>query len=72
MELNRGTFRAIGNNVDIVPANLEDKGLRIIFDGDFISSIHEIDSYTSEMEKEIESIRNSKGWQSTQIISSLL
>tara|TARA_B100000686_G_scaffold121219_1_gene128257 strand:+ start:4923 stop:6923 length:2001 start_codon:yes stop_codon:yes gene_type:complete len=55
VELNRGTFRAIGNNVDIIPANLEDKGLRIIFDGDFISSIHEIDSYTSEMEKEIES-----------------
>jgi len=56
VELNRGTFRAIGNNVDIVPANLDDKALKIIFDGDTISKIYEIDSYTSEMIKEIDSV----------------
>ena len=55
-ELNRGNFRAIGNYVDIMPSNVEDRAVKIKFDGDSVSKIYEVDSYTSEVTREVESI----------------
>ena len=51
-DLNRGSFRAIGNNVDIIPSNFEDKAVKIKFDGDTISNIYEIDSTTGDILRE--------------------
>ena len=39
VELRRGSFRAIGNYVDIFPSNLEDIGLKIKFNDDKIEKI---------------------------------
>ena len=55
-ELKRGNFRAIGNYVDIMPSNVEDRAVKIKFDGDSVSKIYEVDSYTSEVTREVESI----------------
>ena len=46
VELRRGSFRAIGNYVDILPSNLEDIGLKIKFNDDKIEKIFLIDIYT--------------------------
>jgi len=55
-QLDRGKFRAIGNYVDIMPSNIDDKAIKIKFDGDYVSKIYEIDSYTSETIRDVESI----------------
>ncbi|MEE2702345.1 MAG: excinuclease ABC subunit UvrB [Thermodesulfobacteriota bacterium] len=55
-ELDRGKFRAIGNYVDIMPSNVDDKAMKIKFDGDYVSKIYEIDSYTSEIIRDVESV----------------
>lgn len=44
----RGTFRAIGDVVDILPSHLSDRGWKIEFFGDEIDSITEFDSLTNE------------------------
>ena len=48
MELTRGTFRARGDVVDIVPASQTEKMLRVEFFGDEIDSVSEVDALTSK------------------------
>ena len=48
MELTRGTFRARGDVVDIVPASQSEKMLRVEFFGDEIDSVSEVDALTSK------------------------
>ena len=55
VELRRGSFRAIGNYVDILPSNLEDIGLKIKFNDDKIEKIFLIDIYTADIINEIKS-----------------
>ena len=55
-ELTRGTFRAIGNNVDIIPSNFEDKAVKVKFQGDKILAIYEIDPLSGEIIEEIDNI----------------
>tara|TARA_B100000131_G_scaffold117769_1_gene114684 strand:+ start:122879 stop:124876 length:1998 start_codon:yes stop_codon:yes gene_type:complete len=55
IDLRRGTFRAIGNYVDIMPSNMEDIGLKIKFDDDKIAKIFLIDLYTTEIIEEVSS-----------------
>ena len=55
IELRRGSFRAIGNYVDILPSNLEDIGLKIKFNDDKIEKIFLIDIYTADIINEIKS-----------------
>ena len=55
-ELTRGTFRAIGNNVDIIPSNFEDKAVKIKFQDDKILAIYEIDPLSGEIIEEIDNI----------------
>ena len=56
IELNRGNFRAIGNYVDILPSNYEDKGIKIKFDDNKIDKIYQIDAASSEVSKELDSV----------------
>ena len=55
-ELTRGTFRAIGNNVDIIPSNFEDKAVKVKFQDDRILAIYEIDPLSGEIIEEIDNI----------------
>ena len=55
-ELTRGTFRAIGNNVDIIPSNFEDKAVKVKFQDDKILAIYEIDPLSGEIIEEIDNI----------------
>ena len=55
-ELTRGTFRAIGNNVDIIPSNFEDKAVKVKFQDDRILAIYEIDPLSGEIVEEIDNI----------------
>ena len=55
-ELTRGTFRAIGNNVDIIPSNFEDKAVKVKFQDDKILAIYEIDPLSGEIVEEIDNI----------------
>ena len=55
-ELTRGTFRAIGNNVDIIPSNFEDKAVKVKFQDDRIMAIYEIDPLSGEIVEEIDNI----------------
>ena len=55
-ELTRGTFRAIGNNVDIIPSNFEDKAVKVKFEDDRILAIYEIDPLSGEIVEEIDNI----------------
>ena len=55
VELRRGSFRAIGNYVDIFPSNLEDIGLKIKFNDDKIEKIFLIDLYSADIINEIKS-----------------
>ena len=55
-ELTRGSFRAIGNNVDIIPSNYEDKAVKVRFEENFISDLYEIDPLNGEIIEELDSI----------------
>lgn len=44
----RGTFRVRGDTIDLFPAHLEDRAWRLMFFGDELEEIIEIDSLTSE------------------------
>ena len=55
-ELTRGAFRAIGNNVDIIPSNFEDKAVKVKFQDDKILAIYEIDPLSGEIIEEIDNI----------------
>lgn len=46
IDFHRGTFRVIGNNVDIVPVNEKVSGIRIVLEDDVIESINIFDPVT--------------------------
>lgn len=48
-ELERGSFRAIGNNVDIIPSNYDDKAVKVQFENTKIAAIYEIDPESGEI-----------------------
>ena len=52
VELERGSFRVKGSLIEIVPAGLAKTGLRIIFNGDIIERILEIDLVTGNVTAE--------------------
>ncbi len=53
LSLERDKFRAHGDTVDIIPANMGDKAIRIEFFGDEIDRISEINVVTGEMLKSL-------------------
>lgn len=53
IDFHRGTFRVRGDVLDIVPANTNQKGIRIEFFGDEIDRIREFDILTGELLKEL-------------------
>ena len=53
LSLERDKFRVQGDTVDIIPANLNDKAIRVEFFGDEIDRISEINVVTGEMIKEL-------------------
>tara|TARA_Y100001936_G_scaffold141448_1_gene138005 strand:+ start:284 stop:2278 length:1995 start_codon:yes stop_codon:yes gene_type:complete len=57
VELNRGSFRAIGNYVDVQPSNMEDIGIKVKFNDDIIDSIYILDIFTSEIKGEVDSVQ---------------
>ncbi|NSW88846.1 excinuclease ABC subunit UvrB [bacterium] len=55
-ELARGSFRAIGNNVDIIPSNYEDKAVKVQFNDDSIAALYEIDPLSGEIIQDIDRV----------------
>jgi excinuclease ABC subunit B len=53
LSLERDKFRVQGDTVDIIPANLNDKAIRVEFFGDEIDRISEINVVTGEVIKEL-------------------
>ena len=49
IDLKRGTFRARGDILEVIPANMHDKGYRIDFFGDTVDSIVEFDTVTGSI-----------------------
>ena len=56
VDFKRGTFRAKGDNIDIIPINEHTKGIRIELFGDEIESIKEFDPVTSSITSNKKSI----------------
>lgn len=48
LEFKTGTFRVRGDVIDIIPAHQSNKAWRLLFSGNTLESIYEIDSLTSE------------------------
>lgn len=53
----RGTFRVVGDTIEIFPSHLEDRAWRISLFGDQIEAIHEIDPLTGEKLASLDDIR---------------
>jgi excinuclease ABC subunit B len=53
----RGTFRVVGDTIEIFPSHLEDRAWRISLFGDEIEAIHEIDPLTGEKLTSLDDIR---------------
>ena len=53
MTLERGKFRVRGDTLEIIPADMNDKALRVEFFGDEIDRVSEINIVTGEMIREI-------------------
>jgi Excinuclease ABC subunit B len=53
----RGTFRLLGDTLDIFPSHLEDRAWRLSLFGDEIEEIHEVDPLTGEKIAALEQIR---------------
>lgn len=51
IDLKRGTFRAHGDVLEIIPAGVHDKGIRIEFFGDEVEKISEFDTLTGAILK---------------------
>lgn len=56
MDFKRGTFRVNGDVVEVIPANYEDRAVRIEFFGDEIDRITEVDVLTGEIKSRLEHI----------------
>ena len=54
MDFKRGTFRVNGDVVEVIPANYEDRAVRIEFFGDEIDRITEVDVLTGEIKSRLE------------------
>lgn len=48
-ELKRGTFRVRGDNLDIIPAEMDDTIIRVSFFGDEIERIYDVDKITGKL-----------------------
>lgn len=55
-EFKRGTFRVRGDIIDIFPANQDSKALRIVFFGEEVEELKEIDALTGETKRELSRI----------------
>lgn len=55
-DFKRGTFRVRGDVIDIFPANQDAKALRIIFFGDEVEELKEIDALSGETKRELSRI----------------
>ena len=53
MDFHRGTFRARGDVIEIFPASLEAKSVRIELFGDVVDAIHEIDPLTGKSIRQV-------------------
>ncbi len=51
MDFHRGTFRVRGNNIDIVPVNEKESGIRVELDEDIISAITVFDPLTGAVKE---------------------
>ena len=49
LDLKRGSFRARGDSLEVIPANMHDKGYRLDFFGDTVDSIVEFDVVTGKV-----------------------
>ena len=49
IDLKRGSFRAHGDTLEVIPANMHDKGYRIDFFGDTVDAIVEFDTVTGSI-----------------------
>ncbi len=56
MDFHRGTFRVHGDVVEIFPANMSDRAIRVEFFGDEVDRITEIDVLTGEIKAELEHV----------------
>jgi excinuclease ABC subunit B len=56
MELRPGTFRVRGDSLDIIPAYQESNAYRIMFFGDEVEKVVEIDGLTGELKRELDSV----------------
>ena len=56
MDFKRGTFQVNGDVVEVIPANYEDRAVRIEFFGDEIDRITEVDVLTGEIKSRLEHI----------------
>ncbi|MBQ3772772.1 MAG: excinuclease ABC subunit UvrB, partial [Pseudobutyrivibrio sp.] len=56
MDFDRGTFRARGDTLEVIPANTSDYGIRIEFFGDEIDRICETDIMTGQVKRELEHV----------------
>jgi excinuclease ABC subunit B len=55
-ELTRGSFRAIGNYVDIIPSNYDDIAVKVKFQDGKILALYEIDPLSGEVVKEVDKV----------------
>ncbi len=56
VDFRRGFFRVRGDNLDIFPSHYEDMAWRVVFFGDEIEKIYEIDALTGSKKKQLEYI----------------
>ncbi|MCL2864015.1 MAG: excinuclease ABC subunit UvrB [Lachnospiraceae bacterium] len=56
LDFHRGTFRVNGDVVEVIPAYVTDKAIRVEFFGDEIDRITEIDVLTGEMKRELQHV----------------
>ena len=57
LQFARGTFRALGDCVDIFPSHYEDRAWRIDLFGDEVEAIHEFDPLTGKKSENLETVR---------------
>ncbi|MBW1888706.1 MAG: DEAD/DEAH box helicase family protein, partial [Deltaproteobacteria bacterium] len=55
-DFSRGRFRVRGDVLDVYPVHEEDRAVRIVFFGDWVESIHEIDPLTGKTVKALNRI----------------
>ena len=56
LDFHRGTFRARGNNIDIIPVNEKVSGIRIILEDDIVEEIYTFDPLTGAISQSKKSV----------------